>query len=103
MKSGKIVARPREGTRPPRIFCVTRAIGACTHTEWDYVFSIMKLLHLRTILALAVVAATSGSCVVEHRVERPRGCRHGEYIETRHGGYWRCEAPPHHAHEVIIR
>jgi hypothetical protein len=83
---------------------VTRAIGACTRAWGDYVINTMKLLHLKTLLALAVVTATGVGCVVERRVERPRGCRHGEYIETRHGGYWRCEAPHrHHAHEVIIR
>jgi hypothetical protein len=51
----------------------------------------------KTFLALLTIASLPGCLVRERRMERPRDCRHGEYIERHReherwiDGRWRCD------------
>jgi hypothetical protein len=57
---------------------------------------------LTKLASTCVIAAALSGCVVEHRVERPRGCRHAVWVDRPHGGYWRCEHPHRRPARVII-
>jgi hypothetical protein len=61
----------------------------------------MKPHSLRNLIALVLITAPLTGCLVERRVERPRGCRHGVYVERHHGreGHWRCDDE----HVIIVR
>jgi hypothetical protein len=63
----------------------------------------MQLRNLRNLIALLLVIAPLTGCIVERRVERPRGCRHGVYVEGHHGraGHWRCHEDRRHV--IIVR
>jgi hypothetical protein len=62
----------------------------------------MKQPFLKKIIPFLLISASLSACAVERRVERPRGCRHGVWVERHHGraGYWRCEEARHR--DVII-
>jgi hypothetical protein len=64
----------------------------------------MKLSPSKHIIALFLLSAVLSSCAVERRVERPTGCRHGVWVEHRHGrrGHWECERE-HRDHVIIVR
>ena len=64
----------------------------------------MNSIYLKRLIFSLVAAATFSSCIVaeEHRVERPRGCRHAEWVGSRRHGHWECHRPRRHA-AIIVR
>jgi hypothetical protein len=60
----------------------------------------MKANVLKHLILLCLTAATFTGCVVERRVERPRGCRHAVWVGSRHHGHWECSRP---RHAIIVR